>query len=125
MKTIALDFDGVIHRYSKGWTTPEDVYDPPTDGFKEWLEEAEKTFEIVVVSSRLSSVAGHRAVRDWLAKHGLERLRTSTDRPPAFLTIDDRALNFTGNWKDYPLDILESFQPWGIREQSDAEGPGV
>ena len=118
-KTLALDFDGVVHRYSKGWTTPGDCYDEPTAGFKEWLEKAEEAFDIVIVSSRLASVEGHKAVRQWLAKYGLERLRTSTDRPPAFLSIDDRALMFTGRWDDYPMDILLEFEPWTTKTRED------
>jgi len=114
-KTLALDFDGVIHRYSKGWTTPGDCYDEPTAGFVEWLEKAEDAFDIVIVSSRLASVEGHKAVRQWLAKYGLERLRTSTERPPAHLTIDDRAVMFTGNWEDYPMEVLLDFKPWTER----------
>ena len=48
---LCLDFDGVIHRYSKGWSAGE-LYDPPTDGFFDWLIEAQDKFDIVVYSSR-------------------------------------------------------------------------
>ena len=36
-KTIVFDFDGVIHRYSKGWQDGN-IYDKPTKGIKETIE---------------------------------------------------------------------------------------
>src|SRR5690606_35281634 len=36
-------------------------------------------------------------------------------KPSAFLTIDDRALTFSGNWRDYDFATLAAFQPWNKR----------
>ena len=33
-------------------------------------------------------------------------------KPPALMTIDDRALTFTGKWADFAPDSLLRFRPW-------------
>lgn len=33
-----------------------------------------------------------------------------TERPPATITIDDRAITFTGEWPD--METLINFKPW-------------
>lgn len=40
----------------------------------------------------------------------VNRVRFSRHKPPAMLTIDDRALTFTGAWPD--IDELKRFKPW-------------
>ena len=38
------------------------------------------------------------------------RLKFPTEKPPAFLTIDDRAWCFTGQWPE--ISDLQNFTPW-------------
>lgn len=33
-------------------------------------------------------------------------------KPPAAISIDDRALTFTGNWSDFAPERLRAFKPW-------------
>ena len=47
--TIAIDFDGVIHKNSKGFYDGT-VYDEPVDGVKEGLEYLSKSYKLKYVT---------------------------------------------------------------------------
>jgi hypothetical protein len=49
----------------------------------------------------------------------MDRLEWPTTKPPAHLTIDDRALQFTGAWPG--MDEIAAFKPWnrGAEAESD------
>jgi hypothetical protein len=116
---LCLDFDGVIHRYSDGWRNGE-IYDPPTDGFWAWAAEAQHHFRLVVYSSRCATREGQIAIDEWLRDQARAwqgepvSLELAAEKPPAFLTIDDRCVRFDGAWDADELapDVLRSFRPW-------------
>jgi hypothetical protein len=122
---LCLDFDGVIHLYSKGWQDGT-IYDGMVPGFLEWAAEAQKYFKLVIYSSRSSTDAGRLAMGKWLAikmhewlldKGGTRQpveFTMSAEKPAAFLTIDDRAIQFQGRWGDRDLkpERLMYFRPW-------------
>jgi len=131
---LCLDFDGVLHSYSSGWKGADVIPDPPTAGAMMFLHHAVHYFDVQIYSSRSSQPGGLQAMKDWLDYHVadffdapsdmdkrdavLAAISFPTAKPAAFLTIDDRALRFTGNWADfYPQDLLE-FKPWNKRSQS-------
>lgn len=122
---LCLDFDGVIHSYASGWKGADVVPDPPTDGAIAFLREAVKHFRVAIFSSRSNQPGGMTAMAEWLGYHVLDqRLSDSedlawasaiewpTEKPPALVTIDDRALTFSGNWSDYQMPDLLAFRPW-------------
>lgn len=97
-KTVCVDFDGVIHRYSKGYFDST-AYDVPMDGAKEsLLKLINQGYRIVVFSARDAA-----DIKEWLHFHfmgtPLEHLEVTNVKIPALVYIDDRALRFT-NWKD-------------------------
>jgi hypothetical protein len=52
MKTIAIDFDGVIHKYSKGWQNGE-IYDEVVDKSIEAINAlCEHGYSVVIFSTR-------------------------------------------------------------------------
>ena len=50
-------------------------------------------------------------VRD-VADHIGSKIMWPFFKPPALLTIDDRAMTFNGDWASYDPKVLEGFQPW-------------
>lgn len=95
-KTIAVDFDGVIHRYSKGWQDGS-IYDMPMSGVRKALTMLNKKFKIVIFSRR----AAHQGIKDikkWLKINKIPYNRVTKVKPRARWYIDDRAIRFT-TWK--------------------------
>jgi hypothetical protein len=117
-RILCLDFDGVIHDYRAGWQGGV-IYGELTPGFLEWAERAAPLFELVVYSSRSKTQSGIDAMKDWLKAKGWDetkvRLQFAHEKPAAFLTIDDRALLFSGNWGHFNPAGLATFQPWMVK----------
>ena len=117
--TLCIDFDGVIHAYSRGWQDGE-IYDNMVSGFLPWAEQAQKHFTLVIYSSRSSTIEGRLAMGKWLADHLRKwrgepiNLTMAAEKPAAWLTIDDRAVLFTGRWNDPTLqpETLLKFKSW-------------
>lgn len=128
--TICIDFDGVIHSYERGWQDGE-IYGTVVPGFFEWVERVRDHFKLVIYSSRSKSDDGITAMGAWLHKQRNEWIKAggqhnlteplhiefAHEKPPAFLTIDDRAIRFDGDWTDkrFSLAELSKFKPWTQR----------
>jgi hypothetical protein len=127
---ICVDFDGVIHSYTSGWKGVDVIPDPPVPGAIDWLVNHLPIPDCVgamgprydgpivqIYSSRSKSFRGRRAMKKWLINNGLhpgyirERiLKFPIKKPPAFLTIDDRAICFTGTFPT--SEEMMGFTPW-------------
>jgi len=115
---LCVDFDGVVHGYSRGWQNGE-IYDPPVPGFKEWADKARQHFNLVIYSSRSWEDSGREAMRAWMTARGIDAswFEFAAQKPPAFMTIDDRAVCFRGDWSAAELtpEALRAFKPWNAR----------
>jgi hypothetical protein len=120
---ICIDFDGVIHSYERGWQGGV-IYGNVTEGFFEWALEAQKHFNLVVYSSRSSEPEGLEAMKKWFWDQARKqfpndipefRLEFAHQKPPAYLTIDDRAITFNGDWSVISVEFLKNFKPWMYR----------
>lgn len=103
LKTVAVDFDGVIHTYKSGWTgyTPTDGPEP---GAREFVNELlAQGYRVVIMSSRAHNELGLRAIRSWLADYGFPELEVTHEKVMAVAYVDDRAVPYTtgsGAWSD-------------------------
>lgn len=107
LRTICLDFDGVIHSYRSGWCGETEIPDPPIHGTREAIIRLRRTHRVVICSARCRSAAGRQGIHDWLARHQIEVDEICEHKPPAHIYIDDRALRFTGDWEQTLIDIHE------------------
>jgi hypothetical protein len=121
---LCLDFDGVIHSYTSGWQGIDFVVDPPVPGAFDFILRAKDHFDVVIYSSRSKEERGIRAMKLWLRRWAVETglysdltevVRFVHEKPSAFLTIDDRAIQFDGNWGALDPAVLKTFQPWNKR----------
>lgn len=116
---LCVDFDGVIHDYKHGWQGGK-IYGNVTTGFFYWLDLVLPHFRVVIYSSRSKDAGGTEAMHDWLVKQYAgqplpEGVSFTHEKPPAFLTIDDRAMQFNGDWSEFlPAKILD-FKPWMMK----------
>lgn len=119
---LCLDFDGVIHSYSSGWKGADVIPDPPVDGAIAFMLGALNHFDVVIFSSRSLQPGGTAAMMAWLREHagaawhespagpGLEDVKFAQEKPAALVTLDDRALTFTGTFP--AIETLKEFKPW-------------
>ena len=121
---LCLDFDGVAHSYTSGWKGEAVIPDPPVPGLFEFLEQATKVFDIQIYSTRSATEEGRYAMMTWFRLERMAWRATEAGKdaaavlmlsfpktkPPAFITLDDRVLTFTGVWPG--IDELLNFKPW-------------
>lgn len=127
---LCVDFDGVIHSYSSGWKGATVIPDPPTPGALRWLWKATEWWNIQIYSSRSKDPEAVKAMRYWMAIHATEEfghdhpmsvdsdnypITFAHEKPAAFLTIDDRAICFEGDWSEIDAADLLHFKPWNKR----------
>ena len=118
-KTINVDFDGVVHAYSKGFNTG-DIYDKPAVGTEEALHLLSRKYDLICFSARVNadpSGNGREAIDEWLKKYNLRQyFKDITDKKhPSLVIIDDSAVRHT-SWKE----TLEQLKEIGIlKEEGD------
>jgi hypothetical protein len=116
-RTIAVDFDGVLHQWDGLWKGYHVIEGTPTVGAMAWLDTIVHDYDIVVFTVRGNSWRGRRAVKKWLAKwsfmepHKLRQIKVTAKKPPALVYLDDRAMRFDGkNWPS--AERIRGARPW-------------
>ncbi|WP_214327860.1 hypothetical protein [Nonomuraea sediminis] len=115
MATVAVDFDGVIHAYSRGWADGT-IYDEPVPGAIAGLRTLMRSYSVYIHTSR-----SPLPVSEWLSEYGISALPETegqihefwnyrghvlvTQRKlPAIIYIDDRGLRFE-TWEQTLADL--------------------
>jgi hypothetical protein len=133
---LCIDFDGVIHSYTSGWKGATVIPDPPVKGALRWLWKATEWFDVQIYSSRSKDPMARESMQAWMLEHSREEfgrdhpmsmmdgerdagfqypIAFAYEKPAAFLTIDDRAICFEGDWNEFdPAELLD-FKPWNKR----------
>lgn len=126
MKTISVDFDGVIHSYTSGWKGAHVVSDPPVEGALNFLVVATLHFKVVIFSARNTQSGGVEAMKSYLLRHLSYEFGTKAahrvvdalsfpEKKPSTATIhiDDRAFVFEGKFPS--VQWIKEFKPWNRR----------
>lgn len=95
-KTLAIDFDGVIHTY-KTWEGIDVIKGKPIEDCREAMVMLHHKYKLVVHTCRAVCPEGIRAVKKYMRKHGIPFDDVTASKPAAVMYIDDRGLLFT-NW---------------------------
>ncbi len=105
-KVIAIDFDGVIHKNSKGFHDGT-IYDEIIDGAFESIRELSSKYSIIIFTCKALSdrplihgQTGIELIWDWLKKNKLDAYidQVTDTKPRALFYIDDKGIRFN-NWK--------------------------
>lgn len=104
--TVAIDFDGVISDFSKGWQGIENIGDPlpGAKGFLQWCKE--NNIVTILHSCRLNPmdpftgeqrIGVSKILLDWFVRHDLtvpDIFWTEPGKPFAHYYVDDRGFRF-------------------------------
>jgi hypothetical protein len=105
-QNLAIDFDGVIHKNSKGFHDGT-VYDEPVEGSFEALQTLSKNYKLIIFSAKartdrplINNKTGVELIWEWLEKYNLKQFISDvvSEKPRALYYIDDKAIHFT-NWE--------------------------
>lgn len=105
---IAIDFDGVIHKNSKGFYDGT-VYDEPIEGSINSIKRIyDMGYKIVIFTAKaktdrplVNGKTGVELVWEWLKKYDVDKyiIEVTSEKPRALYYIDDKGIRFK-NWEN-------------------------
>ncbi len=99
---LAIDFDGVIHTFNKGWHDGT-CYGDPIEGAVDSIKKLAQKFNIIIFTAKVkkdrplvNGKTGLELVNEWLTKHDLQSYvsEVTCEKPRAKYYIDDKAIKF-------------------------------
>ena len=105
-KTVLVDLDGVLNEYKGNYD--ESIIPPVRAGAKEFLEELSNNFIVKIFTTRPV-----QKVEEWFILNKLNSYISSVTnkKEPAYVIIDDRCINFDGDYKN-TIQKIENFKVW-------------
>ena len=109
---IGVDFDGVIHKCSKGYHDGT-IYDGVVDGAYDALKLLSEKYTVIIYTCKAKSdrglvngKTGIQLIWKWLEKNNMSQFvsKVTSEKPRAVAYIDDKAYRFT-DWKSCLEDI--------------------
>lgn len=119
--TVAIDFDGVISSYDRGYLG-EHLFGDPVPGVQDATKKLQDMgFKVVIFTVR----AENPSIRKYLEDNGIAYDAINENpwarvphqvsgKIPADVYIDDRAIHFDGDWGPIPEKVY-NFRPWHKR----------
>jgi hypothetical protein len=113
-KTIAIDFDGVIHSFELGYHDGT-IYGTPIDGSIESIKKIAEKYNIVIYTAKakkdrplVNGKTGTELVWEWLEKYGISQYvkDVTAEKPRCVCYIDDKAIQFN-NWTQALNDLTK------------------
>ena len=92
-KSIAIDFDRVIHSYDDGWRDGK-IYGTVVNGAREAINKLKKNYKIIIFTSRILGDDQDKKKKDmenWLSKNGIY-FDEILPKVLAVAYVDDRAI---------------------------------
>ena len=114
LKNVAIDFDGVIHDFSKGWHDGT-CYGDPIPGSLSAIKELSKSYNIIIFTAKVKpsrplvgGKTGQQLVTQWLKDHDVFQYvdEITCEKPRAQIYIDDKGCRFE-NWEDTLQNVRE------------------
>ena len=114
LNNVAIDFDGVIHNFDKGWHDGT-CYGEPLPGSINAIKSLSKKYNIIIFTAKakknrplVNGKTGVELVKEWLEKYGLIDFvsEITSEKPRARVYIDDKGVTFK-NWKQTLSELKE------------------
>ena len=114
LNNIAIDFDGVIHNFDKGWHDGT-CYGEPLPRSLEAIKTLSAKYNIIIFTAKakknrplVNGKTGTQLVQEWLEKYDVMQYinEITSEKPRAQIYIDDNGYRFN-NWDQTLKDIEE------------------
>lgn len=105
-KSIAIDFDGVLANYIPGMASRDEQGLPIKDARTALIQIKQDGYDIIIWTSRPIT----KNLKQWFKDYDIPYDYIIT-KPDCHLFVDDRAINFNGNWNE-TLQEIKQFREW-------------